>query len=60
MFFKLDFNVHDKEISKLQKGLKDKVNKLYDAENKPELKGYDLVPLTKEEKQSLFNLIGKD
>jgi hypothetical protein len=35
------------------------VNKLYDAEKKPELKGYDLIPLTKEEKESIFNLVQK-
>jgi hypothetical protein len=54
-----DFDHYDTEINKLNRGLKEKVNKLYDAENKPELKGYDLLPMSREEKQSLFDLIGK-
>jgi hypothetical protein len=37
--------------------LKNKVNKLYEAENKPELKGFNLVSLSKEEKESIFNLV---
>jgi hypothetical protein len=42
---------------KKEKGLKNKVNKLYEAENKPELKGFNLVSLSKEEKESIFNLV---
>lgn len=52
-----DHKHFDTEINKLEKGLKPKVNKLYEAENKPELKGFNLVSLTKEEKESIFNLI---
>ena len=54
----LDLNTFDQEINKIHSNLKNKVQKLYDAENKPELKGYNLVPLSKEEKQSLFDLTG--
>jgi hypothetical protein len=35
------------------------VNKLYEAEKKPELKGFNLVPISKEEKQTLFDIVGK-
>ncbi|RNA15876.1 p53 and DNA damage-regulated 1, partial [Brachionus plicatilis] len=55
-----DQKSYDEQISKLNQGLKAKVNKLYEAENKPELKGYDLIPINKEEKQSLFDLVEKD
>jgi hypothetical protein len=55
-----DQNSLEEQINKLHKGLKDKVNTLYDAENKPELKGYDLLPLSKEDKQSLFDIVGKN
>lgn len=54
-----DQKSYDDQINNLHQGLKSKVNKLYDAENKPELKGYDLIPLNKEEKQSLFDLVSK-
>lgn len=54
-----DQKSYDEQIGKLHKGLKSKVNKLYEAENKPELKGYDLIPLSKEDKQSLFDLVEK-
>lgn len=54
-----DQKTFDDEINKLHKELKAKVNRLYDAEDKPELKRYDLIPLSKEEKQSLFELVGK-
>lgn len=59
MFIQLDQDQIDQNISKLNKGLKDKVNKLYDAEKKPELKGFDLIPISKEDKESIFNMIGK-
>ncbi len=54
-----DQNTFDHEINKLHKELKMKVNRLYDAEDKPELKRFDLIPISKEEKQSLFELVGK-
>ncbi|XP_060692254.1 p53 and DNA damage-regulated protein 1 [Hemiscyllium ocellatum] len=39
----------DKEIHKLYKQLKVKVNHLNEAQGKPELKGFNLSPLTQEE-----------
>lgn len=56
--FCLDQDIYDREINNLQKGLKTKVNKLYEAEKKPELKGYNLVALSKEDKESISQLIG--
>lgn len=38
----------DKEISELRDKLKEQVKKLRDLEGKPELKGFDLKPITKE------------
>jgi hypothetical protein len=43
----------------LNSGLKDKVNRLNEAENKPEVKGSNIVAMSHSEKQSLFDLIGK-
>ena len=54
-----DQNTFNKEINKLHNELKVKMNRLYDAEDKPELKRFDLIPISKEEKQSLFELVGK-
>ncbi len=54
----IDQDLYDKEINRIQKGLKTKVNKLYDAENKSELKGFNLVALSKDDKDSLKELIG--
>ena len=56
----LDFKLSEHEVSDLHKQLKVKVNKLYETENKPDLKRFDLIPISKEEKQSLFNLVGED
>jgi hypothetical protein len=58
-FKQKDQNTLDENIKKLNTDLKVKVNKLYEAENKPELKGFNLVPISKEEKNSLFELVGK-
>ena len=41
------------KIDKLHDGLKAKVNKLYEAENRAELKGYNLNSFTREERESL-------
>jgi hypothetical protein len=41
----------------LNKELKTKVNKLNIAEQKPELKGYNLVALSKEDQESIAELI---
>jgi hypothetical protein len=53
----LDQNSYDSEINKLHTGLKAKVNKLYDAEQKPELKGFNLSALSKEDKELIDELI---
>ncbi|XP_007443876.1 p53 and DNA damage-regulated protein 1, partial [Python bivittatus] len=44
-----DQELLDEEITKLQKELKVKVNNLLEAQGKPELKGYNLKPLSAEE-----------
>ncbi|XP_026545377.1 p53 and DNA damage-regulated protein 1 isoform X1 [Notechis scutatus] len=44
-----DQELLEEEIAKLQKELKGKVSNLMEAQGKPELKGYDLKPLTAEE-----------
>lgn len=43
----------DEEISKLRNQLKVKVNKLYEAQGKPELKGFNLNAMSKEEMKAL-------
>lgn len=55
-----DHSSVDIQIRNLEKGLKIKVNKLYEAEQRPELKGLNLVPLSNEERESLFNIINKE
>ncbi|KAM3839426.1 p53 and DNA damage-regulated protein 1 [Vipera latastei] len=44
-----DQELLEEEIAKLQEELKGKVSNLMEAQGKPELKGYDLKPLTAEE-----------
>ncbi|XP_032206930.1 p53 and DNA damage-regulated protein 1 [Mustela erminea] len=43
----------DKEIEKLRKQLKVKVNRLFEAQGKPELKGFNLNPLNQDELKAL-------
>ncbi|XP_078092224.1 p53 and DNA damage-regulated protein 1 isoform X2 [Mustelus asterias] len=43
----------DEEIRKLYNQLKVKVNRLNEAQGKPELKGFNLSPLTQEEMQAI-------
>ncbi|XP_078507895.1 p53 and DNA damage-regulated protein 1 [Lissotriton helveticus] len=43
----------DEEINKLRSELKVKVNKLYEAQGKPELKGFSLNAMSKEEMKAL-------
>lgn len=52
-----DFDELDKEIGLARTSLRPKVNKLRDLEKKDELKGFDLCPLTPEERKSVENLI---
>ncbi|XP_015684976.1 p53 and DNA damage-regulated protein 1-like, partial [Protobothrops mucrosquamatus] len=44
-----DQELLEEEIAKLQEELKGKVSHLMEAQGKPELKGYNLKPLTAEE-----------
>ncbi|NWX00031.1 PDRG1 protein, partial [Caloenas nicobarica] len=46
----------DEEINNLRKELRVKVNRLYEAQGKPELKGFNLNPMTTEE-MKLINRI---
>ncbi|NXN12043.1 PDRG1 protein, partial [Indicator maculatus] len=46
----------DEEINNLRKELRGKVNRLLEAQGKPELKGFDLNPMTAEE-MKLINRI---
>lgn len=48
-----DFNKLDDEISDLRKHLKPKVNKLRDLENKDDIKGFNLNPLSREEMKTI-------
>jgi len=51
-----DFKKYTDQIDRLHRGLKAKVNRLYEAENRPELKGYDLASFTREEREHLNEL----
>ncbi|NWR56901.1 PDRG1 protein, partial [Bucorvus abyssinicus] len=46
----------DEEINNLRKELRVKVNRLFEAQGKPELKGFNLNPMTTEE-MKLINRI---
>ncbi|KAK1207711.1 PDRG1 protein, partial [Piaya cayana] len=46
----------DEEINNLRKELRVKVNRLFEAQGKPELKGFNLNPMTAEE-MKLINRI---
>ncbi|NXE88765.1 PDRG1 protein, partial [Menura novaehollandiae] len=46
----------DEEINNLRKELRVKVNRLYEAQGKPELKGFNLNPMSAEE-MKLINRI---
>ncbi|KAI5622984.1 p53 and DNA damage-regulated protein 1, partial [Silurus asotus] len=47
----------EKEINELRKGLKAKVNRLNDLQGKPELRGYNLSPLTSDELRAINNIL---
>ncbi|XP_054880422.1 p53 and DNA damage-regulated protein 1 [Poeciliopsis prolifica] len=47
----------DKEISDLRRSLKAKVNCLNEMQGKPELRGYDLCPLSTEELKAINSLL---
>nr|XP_034980022.1 p53 and DNA damage-regulated protein 1 [Zootoca vivipara] len=52
-----DQELLDEEIAKLRKELKVKVNRLLEAQGKPELKGYSLKPLRAEEMRFMRNMV---
>ncbi|KAG7478080.1 hypothetical protein MATL_G00076630 [Megalops atlanticus] len=47
----------DKEISDLRKRLKAKVNNLHELQGKPELKGYNLSPLSNDELRAINSIL---
>ncbi|XP_056130675.1 p53 and DNA damage-regulated protein 1 [Lampris incognitus] len=47
----------DKEINDLRKGLKAKVNHLNETQGKPELRGYNLSPLSADETRAINSLL---
>ncbi|XP_032897933.1 p53 and DNA damage-regulated protein 1 [Amblyraja radiata] len=47
----------DEEIRKLCNQLKMKVNRLNEAQGKPELKGFNLTPLTREEMHAITKIL---
>ncbi|TKS71194.1 p53 and DNA damage-regulated protein 1 [Collichthys lucidus] len=47
----------DKEINDLRKALKAKVNRLNEMQGKPELRGYNLSPLSSDEVKAINSLI---
>lgn len=52
-----DFDEIDKEISKTQSGIKLKLNKLRDLENKESIKGFNLKPLSDAEVEAVQDLL---
>ncbi|KAM4692623.1 p53 and DNA damage-regulated protein 1 isoform 1-T1 [Rhinophrynus dorsalis] len=48
----------DKEIDSLRKQLRGKVKELNEARGKPELKGFDLTPLSAEEMRAIHKVLG--
>ncbi|KAM8945766.1 p53 and DNA damage-regulated protein 1 [Pelodytes ibericus] len=48
----------DMEINKLRTNLKMKVNQLYEAQGKPELKGFNLTPLSPDEVKAISKVLG--
>ncbi|KAG7318871.1 hypothetical protein KOW79_017345 [Hemibagrus wyckioides] len=47
----------EQEINNLRKGLKAKVNRLNDLQGKPELRGYNLSPLTGDELKAINSIL---
>ncbi|XP_063315579.1 p53 and DNA damage-regulated protein 1 [Pelobates fuscus] len=54
-----DQNQLDQEINKLRRELKVKVNRLLEAQGKPELKGFDLTPLNTDEMNAINKVLGE-
>lgn len=49
----------DKEITDLRTRLKAKVNRLNELQGKPELRGYNLAPLSSDEVKAINSLLKK-
>ncbi|XP_008318980.1 p53 and DNA damage-regulated protein 1 [Cynoglossus semilaevis] len=47
----------DMQINDLRKGLKAKVNHVYEMQGKPELRGYNLCPLTSDEVMAINSIL---
>jgi hypothetical protein len=56
-FVRLDFDQINEEITRAEKNLKENIKKLYDAEKKPEIRGYNLKSLSREERQEFDRLL---
>ncbi|KAM9813418.1 p53 and DNA damage-regulated protein 1 [Neosynchiropus ocellatus] len=56
-FIEKDQEQLDKEIHELRNGLKVKVNRLNEIQGKPELRGYNLSPLSSEELHAVNSLL---
>ncbi|XP_013416442.2 p53 and DNA damage-regulated protein 1-like [Lingula anatina] len=52
-----DFDQIDHQIASLRNGLRPKVQKLRDMENKEDMKGFQLNPLTKAEMKSIDDML---
>jgi len=55
--FHLDFDQINLEINQAEKKLKENIKKLYDAEKKPEIRGFNLKSLSREERQEFDQLL---
>ena len=52
-FAYLDFDQLNLEINQAEQNLKENIKKLYDAEKKPEIRGFNLKSLSREERQEI-------
>ncbi|CAF5116169.1 unnamed protein product [Rotaria sp. Silwood1] len=52
-----DFDQMNLEINQAEKKLKENIKKLYDAEKKPEIRGFNLKSLSREERQEFDQLL---
>ena len=56
-FPSLDFDQINEDINCAEKKLKENIKKLYDAEQKPEIRGLNLKSLSREERQEFDRLL---
>ncbi|CAF3661284.1 unnamed protein product [Rotaria socialis] len=52
-----DFDQMNIEINQAEKKLKENIRKLYDAEKKPEIRGFNLKSLSREERQEFDQIL---